>query len=417
MKTHVMTLLTLLLGSSLFLAASGLDDLPRSAPGDAGFSVKGLQELDAAIQEHIDERKVAGAQTLIARKGKIVHFANYGKQDLESGKAMATDAIFRIYSMTKPITAVAVMMLQEQGKLKLDDPLSKFLPKFADMNVYVGDKDGLPQYEPLARPITLRHLLTHTAGFTYGFFGNTFVDQQYRKIKVFETKSLSALMDRLAELPLLYQPGEQWHYSVANDVLGAVVEVASGQSFDQFLAERIFVPLDMTDTGFFVPESKMNRFAGLYQPSKDGLQRVMTDETKFDKSPDILSGGGGLVSTTADYFRFCSMMLNGGVLDGTRLLKKESVAEMVKNQLSASALSKFRIVGCGYGLGFSVVLDKDKSPASDENGLFRWGGLANTSFWIDPENEMICIFMTQLFPGRNPIRAEFQELVYGAMTN
>lgn len=340
-----------------------------------------LRKIDKYMQQKVDDGKIVGCLGLIARGDKVAYFKTWGDMDGEKGKPMKADTIFRIYSMSKPITSVAAMQLVEQGKMNLDDPLSKYLPELKDLNIQKGDEQV-----PATSPITVRHLMSHQAGFTYGFFGNSKVDQAYRKAGLLMAEpTIADTVVKLGKLPLIYEPGTRWHYSVATDVLGRLVEVVSEQRFDKYLAEHIFEPLKMVDTSFMVPREKMDRFAQMYA-EKDGQlkpanawssMRFVTPGNRY------FSGGGGLCSTTKDYLRFCQALLNGGELEGVRILKTESIKEMTTNQLKTP--------GFRFGLGFSITPE----------GEYAWGGAAGTRFYINPKRNLIGIYMIQINPYGN----------------
>lgn len=373
------------------------DDLPRAKPQDAGFSTEKLAKVKSAVQDMVDKKQSAGAVVGVIRRGKVVMLEAVGDRDAASGEPMRTDSIFRIYSMTKPLTTTAAMILYEEGKLGLDDPVSKYLPEFKDLRVSTGKGD---ETEPAKREVTVRDLMRHTSGLTYGAFSDTPVDRLYRENRVGNPgDDLAEMVRKLGKLPLLYQPGTRFHYSYSTDVLGRVVEVASGRPFDEFLRDRIFKPLDMRDTGFFVPEEKLNRFTTCYGPGKDGGLKVTDPAAKspFRTNPKYHSGGGGLVSTARDYLRFCQMMLNGGGLDGARVLKQETVRMMTSNQLPPEAppmeVAGNKMPGMGFGLGFSVQLNEGPSQ-----GEYGWGGAASTHFWISPKQELAVVAMQQYMP-------------------
>ncbi len=377
-------------------------------PSDVGMTPEKLGQISVAVQELVDKEKIAGASVLVARKGKVAFFETFGMMDKEAGKAVDEETIFRFYSMTKPITSVAAMMLYEQGAIKLDDPVSKYLEPFKGLKVY--DESG--EHVEATREMTVRDLLRHTSGLTYGFFGNTAVDKMYRKEGVLDKKtSLNDMAEKLGKIPLLHQPGTKWHYSVSTDVLGHLVEKVSGEPLDEFFQRRIFKPLSMKDTAFYVPEQKADRFAACYGPTK-GKGLKLSDnprESRFLEKPGLLLGGGGLVSTVGDYLRFCSMLLNKGELDGKRLLLAETVEMMTKNQLPASANWK----GQGFGLGFSVRITEEKYGA----GEYGWGGAASTHFWIHPKQELIVIALSQLMPFSGQLQKAVKPLVYESIVD
>jgi CubicO group peptidase (beta-lactamase class C family) len=413
---------TLVLGLCLTATAVTVDPsddgpLRWSDPAEVGFSTERLDAIGAAMQRYVDRGDVAGVTTLVACRGRLVHWQAVGMRDLERQDPLERDDIFRIFSMTKPITSVGIMMLVEEGKLALDGELSRTLPEFADVRVHVDGELVAPY-----RPITIRDLLRHTSGFTYGFFDQTPVDAMYSEAKVF-SGDLANLVTEVADLPLLAQPGTTWTYSVSTDVLGRVIEVASGQTLDEFFRTRIFEPLGMVDSAFVVPAEKTSRFTVMYRASEDGSIEVDDPSAggRFNARPVLLSGGGGLTSTAGDYVRFAQMLLNGGELDGVRILRAETVKLMRSNQLpedpGAIRFGSFAFPGYGFGLGFSVLTDADASPEPDNDGVFRWWGYASTYFWIDPVEELVGIVMTQLSPPTVPqIEKEFQTLVYEAMT-
>jgi CubicO group peptidase (beta-lactamase class C family) len=316
--------------------------------------------------------------------------------------------------MSKPITTAAAMILYDEGKFKLDDPVATYLPEFKNLKVY--QKDGEPA--ELKRPVTMRDLMRHTAGLTYGSMGNSPVDKMYREKKVLDRNStLEQMVEKLGTIPLMYQPGTHWHYSVAVDALGRAVEVISGKPLDEFFAERIFTPLDMKDTGFYVPADKLERFAVNYGPTKEGGLRAIDSPatSAYRKKPKLFSGGGGLVSTARDYLRFCQMMQNGGELDGKRVLRADTVKMMTKNQLPAEAMRHQADAGAGFGLGFSVrVKGAPNGPALGEYG---WGGAASTHFWMSPRDELAVIVLQQYMPFQNRLEVELKPIIYGAITD
>jgi CubicO group peptidase (beta-lactamase class C family) len=415
-------LILLVLFSFTAVGTVAAAELPRAAPEEMGFSAEKLEELKAHFSKYVEDGKVAGLTTLVSRRGKIVHFHSYGAEDKAAQKPMKADTVFRIYSMTKPVTGVAMMMLWEDGKYQLDDPISKYLPEYADAQVFAGaGEDGKVNTRPVEREATIRDLMRHTAGLTYGFFGDTPVDRLYRASGMFDPKhDLKTLSKLLAKQPLLYQPGEAWVYSLATDVQGQLVEVLSGMSLDAFFKTRIFDPLGMTDTGFQVRADQKDRFAEIYGFEQDGSLTPYRGDmfVDFTKKPVFLSGGGGLVSTTSDYWRFAQMLANGGELDGARILKAETVALMAQDhlpkQLKGIAGGK---QGLGFGLNFAVVKDVQKSSAGfGRKGEFFWGGMANTLFWVDPEEEIVALLMVNVLPsGVLPFRNDMRRLVYSAL--
>lgn len=400
-------------------AAAG--ELPTAKPKDVGLDADKIQQAHDAVKALIDKKEMAGAVVAIARKGKVVMFEAQGEMEAGSGKPMKPDAIVRIYSMTKPITTVAAMILVDEGKIGLDDPVSKYLPEFKELRVHAG-KDKSDETVEAKREVTIRDLMRHTSGLTYGVFGNSPVDQLYKKVGIFAPgDSLQDMMTKLGKVPLMYQPGTRWHYSVSTDVLGRVVEVASGHPLDEFFVERIFKPLDMKDSGFFVPEDKLDRFAANHGLDKE--KKLTATETaaksRYRTKPKLLSGGGGCVSTARDYLRFCQMLLNGGELDGVRLLKKETVAEMTKNQLPEEAMKAKNggkaDVGDGFGLGFGVRVGQDNKMTGAFVGEYNWGGAASTHFWIAPKQELIVVALEQFMPNRPKLAQAIKPLVYAAV--
>ena len=372
-----------LLAVSLFAADS---------PESVGFSSQRLQKLHTAMNELVDTKQLAGVQTMVARHGKVVDQHVYGKRDIASGAALAPDTIFRIYSMTKPIVGVAMMMLYEEGKWKASDPVSKFLPEFANVQVYKADGTlAKPK-----RPPTMEQLMSHTAGLTYGFFGDTPVDKLYREAAPLQAGSLKEMSEKIAKLPLLYEPGDQWVYSMAVDVQGCIVEKLSGMPLDEFLQKRIFEPLGMKDTGFHVPAEKRARFATEYRWNAKG--ELQAGGNDYAKPPAAPSGGGGLVSTARDYMRFAQMVANKGELDGIRLLSPASVQLMTANHLTSRVLNGVHgetRPGMGFGYDFAVFIDPALAGAPVGKGTHFWSGMAGTWFWIDPVNDVVFVGMIQ----------------------
>jgi CubicO group peptidase (beta-lactamase class C family) len=417
-------------------AAPGKSDgaLPAVAPEEVGLASGRLAHIRSLMNRHVAEKQIPGAIGLIARRGKIAYQETFGMADVEAGKPMRLDTIHRIYSMSKPITSVAVMILYEEGKFQLNDPVAKYLPEFAKMQVAIDEKDpqtgkSTLKTAPAKRPITVRDLLRHTAGLTYGVFGDTLVDREYRKAGILSDLNLAEFVTNLSKIPLLYEPGARWHYSVSVDVLGRLVEVLSGKSFDQFLQERIFTPLDMRDTGFHVPADKKDRFAKLYSPTKDGkiqpavicairqecLEKFPNAVPSFLEPPTMPSGGGGLVSTTYDYLRFCQMLLNQGQYGGKRLLSRKTVQLMSSDNLGTIPGMG---PGAGFGLGFAVSKAPGEAGMMGSPGEYNWGGAAGTRFWIDPQEELIGIFMIQILPHTGlEYGSEFRVLAYQAIAD
>ena len=401
-----------------------------AAARTAGFAPDRLARLDGWVERQVTEGRLAGLNLLVWRRGQLAYTAAQGMADLARGVPFRDDTIVRIYSMTKPLTSVAIMMLYEEGHFQLDDPIARFLPCFADMRVFTGGSRVLFGTEPAARPVTFRDLLTHTSGLTYGFMDATPVDAMYRDGGVdFQTSdaTLGAVVEKVAALPLLAQPGSAWNYSIATDVLGHLVAVISGQDFAAFLRQRVIAPLGMTDTDFHVPAAKISRFAANYARGADNKPHLIDapERSAYAAPRAIASGGGGLVGTAPDYLRFCRFMLNQGELDGVRLLGRKTVELMTSNHLRGdmadmgqARFSESTYVGIGFGLGFSVMLDPARAQIVGSPGEYAWGGAASTSFWCDPVEEMAAVLMTQLMPSSSyPIRRELRVLTYQAITD
>jgi CubicO group peptidase (beta-lactamase class C family) len=401
-------------------------------PERVGLSSDRLAALDRFLErEYIATGRLRGLQTLIARRGEVAHFSSLGLMDAERGRPMTGDTLFRIYSMSKPITSVAFMMLVEEGRVALDDPVSRYIPAWADLGVYDGGFMETFRTKRPARPMLIIDLLRHTSGLTYGFQQRGNVDAAYRKLGVGEIESrvsLDEMIEALAGLPLEFSPGEAWNYSVATDVLGYLIGEISGQPFEDFLQTRLFDPLGMADTGFFVPPRKAGRLAACYSLTGKGVA-LQDDPTTsaYLSPPRFVSGGGGLVSTSQDYLRFCRMLLNGGADDdGGRILSPKTIALMAANHLpggkdltslSRSMFSEAAYAGLGFGLGFSTTIDPAATLIPSTLGDLSWGGAASTFFWIDPKEELIAILMTQLLPSSAyPIRRQLRTLVYSAFT-
>jgi CubicO group peptidase (beta-lactamase class C family) len=369
---------------------------------------------------------------LVSRRGKVAQLETCGRRDLESGAPVEVDTMFRIYSMTKPITSVALMQLVERGVVALTDPIAKYLPAFSDMRVFAGGSSVRVETVPATEPIRVWHLLTHTAGLTYGFMYNHPVDAMYRAAGyewgVPAELDLAGAVDAWAQLPLLFQPGAEWNYSHATDVVGRIVEVASGQALDEFFAEHILGPLGMVDTTFRVGPDKAARLATLYTPDpKTGALATLPSMGDLAHDPNWLSGGGGLISTLHDYHRFTQMLLGGGRLGEVRILGERTVRYMTSNHLPGGAdLEQFgrRIFaevpfdGVGFGLGFAVTIDPVKGHLFGSGGEYSWGGAASTAFWIDPAEQLTVVFMTQLLPSSvYPIRTQLRQMIYPALTD
>lgn len=411
------------------LSQSGLRGLPTARPEDVGMSSERLARIRPAMQRYVDKGLVPGVVTLVARKGRIVHLDTIGYRDVETKAPMTTDTIFRIASMTKPMASVALMMLYEEGHFLLSDPIAKFLPEFSKMNVAVGpastdDKSGL-RYKlvPAVRPITIKHVLTHTAGFPNSYRGIT--REEYGSVYPRKTPNdtVADAVKRLAAMPLNFQPGENWEYGPATDVVGRLVEVISGVSLDEFLRKRVFEPLRMPDTHFYLPMSKVGRLAANYQPDDNNGKRIKlvespNAESRWVKQPHVyFSGAGGLVSTVADYVRFSQMMLNGGELDGVRILGRKTVELMTTNHIGDLPIW-LTGPGFGFGLGYSVVKDIGVTGQAGSSGMYGWGGAFCTFFQTDPREEMISIVMTQVRPYDHiNIRQEFIALANQAIVD
>jgi CubicO group peptidase (beta-lactamase class C family) len=401
-----------------------------SDPAEVGLDAERLGRVDTHFRRYIDEGKLAGATIAITRRGRVAHLSHLGVADLDAATPLADDTIWRIYSMSKPVTSVAVMMLLERGLLDLNDPVAQYIPAFADARVYVAGSSTNCATVPVTEPMRVWHLLTHTSGLTYGFMHAHAVDEIYR-LRGFEFGAprgmdLAGACEVFASMPLLFQPGSEWNYSVATDVLGRVVEVASGKRLDEFFAEEITSPLGMTDTGFVAPEADQHRVATLYVKGPDGGLRVGAPFMPTGlQEPTYLSGGGGLVSTAGDYHRFTQMLLRGGELDGARLLSPRTVAFMTRNHLPGGAdletfgrrlFAESSNKGVGFGLGFSVVVDPVPGEALTSAGEYGWGGMASTAFYVDPAEEITAMFFTQLVPSSTyPIRAQLRTLVTQAV--
>ncbi len=408
----------------------------------AGFSPERLKKVDAAMtRRYVDGGLLPGILTQVYRKGELVHTGMSGVMDIERKKPMREDAIFRIYSMTKPITAVALMMLVEEGKLGLEDDVHTHIPAWKNLRVYASGVPSLVantagQFITTApkRRMKVVDLVTHTSGLTYGFMMRTSVDGEYRRQKVgdFQTPGgLDAFIEQLANIPLDFSPGEYWNYSVSIDVMGYLVQKLSGMTFGEFLRTRLFEPLGMKDTSFSVPTSKMDRFCTCYMPKKGGGLQIQDDAGKstYAEPPKLESGGGGLVSTAHDYMRFCRMMLGGGSLDGAQILSPKTVAMFSMNLLPGGKLltdmtageglfSEAGYKGIGFSIGCGVTVDPAKTLVQGTPGEFFWGGAASTAFWIDPKEDLAVVFMTQVMdsPARLTLRRDLRTLVYSAMT-
>lgn len=409
-------------------------DLPKSSPEKQGVSSKRLERLNELSQQYVDEGRVAGIVNLVMRNGKVIHYQATGARGVNDSGPVKRDDLFRIYSMTKPITAVAAMQLYERGKFQLSDPVSKFVPELADLQV-LNAKGNL---EPASRQMTMHDLLLHTTGMSYGFAAQTdVVDQRYIMADLWAAKDLDEFAQRVAKLPLKFHPGERWHYSIAVDITGLVVQRLSGQRFDHYLKEHIFDPLGMEDTFFAVPESKRERFLPNHflNPETMKLADYMTAPPPFNYREDVAmmdyfdvtlySGGGGLVSTAMDYAKFAEMMRLGGTLNNQRILGPKTVAFMRSNHLSddttvslfgESPVAAIGRSGVGFGLGFGVITDSAAAGIMGSDGEYNWGGAAGTVFWIDPVEEITAISMIQLMASPWPLRSDLKVGIYQALT-
>ena len=414
------------LGAALTLVSTAAaDNLSYGSPESVGMSSERLERIAPVLNQYVDDGELVGVVSMIARRGEIVHFDAYGDINQQTGQDVEQDSIFRIYSMTKPITTLAVMMLYEEGKLLLTDPVEKYLPAFRNVRV-AGPGGALVAPE---RPMTVQMLMTHTSGLTYGLFGDTMVDRQYRDANVMAAPDLDTFIERLGQIPLQYQPGTRFHYSVSTDVLGALVEAVSGMTLGEFFETRIFEPLQMQDTFFQVPQEKLNRFGTNHSYNPQSGQLEIADNpanSNFVNRMTFESGGGGLLSTAEDYMRFAQMVLNGGELDGARIIGNKTLEYMTQNHLPGifgdqgahdpQTLPGF-VNGTGFGLGFAVVEDQTAAGGVGSDGEYYWGGAAGTIFWIDPVEDLIGIVMIQHMNVRVPLRATFKALTYAAITD
>ena len=402
-------------------------------PESVGLSSPRLARMGEHWQRYIDAGKLAGTLTLIARRGQVVYCEPQGHLEIERRRPVTADAVWRIYSMSKPITSVGLMMLYEQGRLQLDDPVHKFIPSWKDQRVFVSGNHPVFVTAPVARAMTVRDLLSHTSGLTYGFMERTNVDAAYRKLGVADRTrpgyTLADMVEQLAGLPLEFSPGTRWNYSVATDVVGHLIEVISGQRLDAYLSQHVLEPLGMRDTSFTISDAQVERFAANYERQPDGRLKLIDDPAASTyRQASLLSGGGGLVSTVHDYYRFTAMMLNRGELDGVRLLGRKTVELMTINHLPggaeltelamAGAFTEVPYAGMGFGLGFSVMQSPARAHIVGTPGEHAWGGAASTAFWIDPKEELVVIFMTQIMPSSSyPLRRELRVLSYAAIVD
>ena len=397
-----------------------------------GFSVDRLEHLTAHLDKYVDDGRFPGCSCLVTRHGEEAYFHTFGRRDVDRDLAMERDTVVRIYSMSKPITSVALMMLYEEGKFQLDDPVSKFIPRWSDLNVYEHGENGTMVTSPMTVPLTVKHLLTHTSGLTYGFMNSHPVDAMYRNASIGgdrQGSTLEDMIDDLAGIPITFTPGSRWNYSVATDVCGYLVQLFSDTDLDVFVRERITEPLEMNDAGYQVRSSSKDKFAACYRHKRGGGFELQDDPTTspYHQRPTFLSGGGGMVATVDDYGRFAQMLLNRGELDGHRILGRKTVEYMATNHMPGNVdlaamgqpvFSETSYHGIGFGLGFSVVLDPAAAGVLDSPGEFAWGGAASTYFWVDPLEDMTVVFLTQLLPSStHPIRRELKTLIYQAIVD
>ena len=414
-----------------------------ASPESVGMSKSALDRIDVHLKaNYIDSGRFPGAQLMVYRRGKVVHMSSQGYADVAREVPVKDDTIYRIYSMTKPITSVAFMMLLEEGRVALDEPVSKYIPEWKNLGVFVAGTAPAFLTRPPARPMLIVDLLRHTSGLTYGFQQRSNVDAAYREAKIGTVEkagTLQAMIEDLAKIPLEFSPGEAWNYSVSTDVVGYLVGKIADQPFESFLKQRIFDPLGMSDTDFHVPANKAHRLAACYSADASGAMTFHATERKaaltlqddpatssFLAPPDFISGVGGLCSTTSDYLTICRALINGGELGGVRLLGPKTLKLMASNHLpggvdlpamSRSMFAEAAYNGIGFGLGFSVTMDPAKTLIPGSAGEYAWGGAASTAFWVDPAEELITIFMTQVLPSSAyPIRRELRTMVYAAIT-
>ncbi|MFT5573830.1 MAG: CubicO group peptidase (beta-lactamase class C family) [Cryomorphaceae bacterium] len=420
MKLSVLTLFLSLLSSVVLTPSAQAGDLEIVKAERVGVSSERLTKIDDLANRYVDQGMFSGIVTMVARDGKIIHQNATGNFGMDNRKPLSMDTLFRIYSMTKPITAAAALILYEEGKFHIDDPVSKYLPEFAEQKIMLDDELVAPD-----SPMTIRHLLTHTAGLTYGWTNDNPVDIAYQDAKLFESTDLQQLMTKLAGIPLRFQPGTRYHYSVAFDVLGALIERVSGQPLDKFYQSRIFQPLQMRDTFFAVPSDKMHRLASDqgWDYSNKKVAVVPAGQARAFDKVSLFVGGGGLVSSIGDYMRFCQMILNGGELNGTRILGSKTVDFMAANHLSdkvrAEGVGEYPALdfynGQSMALGYGVVTNPYAMPDLSSKGELSWGGVAGTQFWIDPQQKVIGIAMVQLYQSPWKLRSDFKSATYQAL--
>ena len=402
-------------------------------PETVGLASEGLHRIDRhLISRYIEPGKIAGALTLVARRGEVAWLSPLGAMDRERKKPMRADTLFRIYSMTKPVTSVALMMLHERGALALADPVHRYIPEWSSLRVHRYGRYPHFVTEPAARAMTIRDLLAHTSGLSYQIMERSPVDEAYRQLEVGgPAGTLRDMVEKLAALPLEFSPGTRWGYSIATDVIARLVEIVSGQSFDEYLRTQIFEPLGMVDTSFVVPAAKLGRFAANYQRLPGSTEVTLMDDPQdspFTRPKTFYSGGGGLVSTATDYFRFAEMLRRGGDLDGKRILGPRTIAYMTTNHLPdgkdlaslamPGTFSETRFEGVGFGLGFHVVVDPVRAQVPSSVGEYGWGGLASTAFWVDPAEDLVVVFLTQLVPSNTfDFRGQLKAIIRGAIVD
>lgn len=417
MLSYKIALVSLLISLHQLPAAASAAEVPTAKPEDVGMSSAKLAKIDKIMADLVRDKRLAGGIVLVARHGKIVYFQSSGLMDIEANKPMTNDAILRFYSMTKAITTAAALALYEDGKLGLDDPVSKHLPDLKNLKVASGSAETTAE-----REMTIRDLMRHTSGLSYGSSGNAAADQAYSAANVFAPENtLATMTEKVGKLPLAFSPGKDWCYGISTDILGRVVEVVSGKPLDEFFQARILGPLDMRDTAFYVLAGKQSRFAANYTSDGKGKLTLLDDPTKskYLQSPKLLSGGGGLVSTARDYMRFLLMIAQGGELDGVRILKPDTVALMHTNQVPAEVGSikfgKEVREGVGFGLGFSV---RDKMSSWDPAGRigeYGWGGAASTHYWVSPKDDLVVVVLEQTMPYSFLTELALKGVIYDAV--
>ena len=409
----------------LFLlpTAALANELEMATPESVGFSAERLGQIDTFVRKEIDEGRLSGVVTMVARHGKIVHFETAGDYGVNDSRSIEKDSLFRIYSMTKPITTVAAMMLYEEGMFQLNDPVSKYMPEFEDQTV---ERDG--EIVPAASQMTIEQLMSHSAGLSYGWDPNSAVDRAYQEADLMGSRDLDEFIDKLAPLPLRFEPGTRYYYSVATDVLGALVERLSGMSLEEYFDKRIFTPLGMNDTYFNVPEDELDRLATLHYWDAEAsrMAPVPYEQVPLPTNVTFFSGGGGLISTAMDYMKFSEMMRRGGSYNGVRILGPKTVQYMTIAQLTQEVRdngadqypSMHLYPGQSFGLGFGVITDPGQSGVVSSKGEYSWGGAANTKFWIDPEEELVAILMTSFLgsPWSDQTRFLMKSATYQALT-